>query len=723
MTDTSVNDRERLASRRRAAPPADLRPQSGQLAGAGATRVLAAFGAQVIRIEDPVTKGLWDIVRQLGPYIDGDRGPEGGSGFNNHNVEKLGITLNLRTERGKELLRRAGARSRRGHRELRRRRDGAARLRLRRPQGAPARTSSTCPTAASATAARTARSRSWGPIVQAVCGLTFTSGLPDQQPAGWGYSYMDHTGGYVMAIALLAALYHQRRTGEGQWVDMACIEAAATLNGPALLDGTVNGRPLRRDGSPNSNRSNFPAMAPHGIYPCRERRLAGWPSPAATTPTGARLARACLDDAAWPTGWARPGRARRRRRRAGPSTRDPRRGRRARCRAAGVPVAPVRARRSAATTTSTPPHGACGRRSSTPSTARSASTACRCTCRAPTGSSGAAGRCSARTTTGCFGEVLGLDAGRDRRAARRGGDLMGPLDGRPGGRAGAPACAPGPASCSPTSAPTSSWSSRRAAAPQRTYEPFLDDVPGPERSLWWWHYNTSKRGVVIDPRTTRSDASSWPRLAHGADVVLAGRAARPRRAASATDDRSRSRVVGQRARRARHRPDAAGRGRPGVELRLRRPHAAAGARRRQPGLHTRVALGGDVGARGPAGARALGPRSARRRRRAAPRPTSPPRWRPTAGWRATSRCSARPAATPRDVPSMPTQVLCADGRFVNAGIMRRASRPSSRAILAWLAELGLRDEFELTAFLEMGAGGHRDQLAPRCATTRWCCRW
>ena len=65
----------------------------GQLAGAGATRVLAAFGAQVIRIEDPVTRGLWDIVRQLGPYLDDDRGPDGGAGFNNHNVEKLGITL------------------------------------------------------------------------------------------------------------------------------------------------------------------------------------------------------------------------------------------------------------------------------------------------------------------------------------------------------------------------------------------------------------------------------------------------------------------------------------------------------------------------------------------------------------------------------------------------------------------------------------------------------
>ena len=36
---------------------------------------------------------------------------------------------------------------------------------------------------------------------------------------------------------------------------------------------------------------------------------------------------------------------------------------------------------------------------------------------------------------------------------------------------------------------------------QRTYGPFLDDEPGPERSLWWWHYNTSKRSVVADLTT------------------------------------------------------------------------------------------------------------------------------------------------------------------------------------------------------------------------------
>lgn len=36
---------------------------TGQLAGAGATRFLAAFGAEVIRVEDPVRQGTWDILR------------------------------------------------------------------------------------------------------------------------------------------------------------------------------------------------------------------------------------------------------------------------------------------------------------------------------------------------------------------------------------------------------------------------------------------------------------------------------------------------------------------------------------------------------------------------------------------------------------------------------------------------------------------------------------
>ena len=69
---------------------------TGQLAGAGATRYLAAVGAEVIRVEDPVRQGRWDILRGIAPFIDERRGVEFGGAFNNHNVEKLGVTLNLR---------------------------------------------------------------------------------------------------------------------------------------------------------------------------------------------------------------------------------------------------------------------------------------------------------------------------------------------------------------------------------------------------------------------------------------------------------------------------------------------------------------------------------------------------------------------------------------------------------------------------------------------------
>ena len=239
---------------------------TGQLAGAGATKWLAAFGAEVIRSEDPVKEGTWDILRMMPPFVDERRGVDFGGGFNNHNVEKRGITLNLRTEKGRELLAElvkrsdvvaenfaAGVLAKLGF--------GYERLKELKPDVIYV---SNCGFG------HTGPYRSfktWGPIVQAVSGLTFTSGLPEREPAGWGYSYMDHTGAYYMAIAILLALLHKQRTGEGQWVDLSCTEAGLTLHGPALLDWSVNGRPLRRPGSPHANRSEHPAMAPHGIYP------------------------------------------------------------------------------------------------------------------------------------------------------------------------------------------------------------------------------------------------------------------------------------------------------------------------------------------------------------------------------------------------------------------------------------------------------------------------
>ncbi|MAG29715.1 MAG: carnitine dehydratase [Deltaproteobacteria bacterium] len=239
-----------------------------QLAGAGGTKWLSAFGAEVIRIEDPTNQGSWDVLRNMPPFVDERRGPDFGGAFNNHNVEKLGITLNLKTDRGKELLAEIVAKSDVvsenyaagvldswgfGWERLRSLKEDIIYV-------------SNC---GFGHTGPYGRYKTWGPIVQAMSGLTFTSGMPGMEPAGWGYSYMDHTGGMYMALAILLALVHRQRTGEGQWVDLSCTEAGLSLNGPALLDWTVNGRGMRREGQPNGNRSESPPMAPHGIFECR----------------------------------------------------------------------------------------------------------------------------------------------------------------------------------------------------------------------------------------------------------------------------------------------------------------------------------------------------------------------------------------------------------------------------------------------------------------------
>lgn len=257
---------------------------TGQLAGAGATKWLASFGAEVIRIEDPERQGRWDILRGNAPFKDERRGINLGGAFNNHNTDKTGITINTRTEKGKEVLTRLvsisdavtenfakGVLDKWGF--------GYDALKAIKPDIVYV---SNC---GFGHVGPYSDFKTWGPIVQAVSGLTFTSALPNQAPAGWGFSYMDHTGGYYMAMAILLALIHRQQTGEGQWVDLACTESALSLHGPALLDWTVNANPTRQDVQPSSNRSNFAPMAPHGIYPA-----AGddeW------------IAIACRDDADW----------------------------------------------------------------------------------------------------------------------------------------------------------------------------------------------------------------------------------------------------------------------------------------------------------------------------------------------------------------------------------------------------------------------------------------
>ena len=109
----------------------------------------------------------------------------------------------------------------------------------------------------------------WGPTAQALSGLTFMSGLPGEESAGWGFSYMDHTGGYYGTIAILMAILHRNRSGNGQHLDLSQVEAGIGLTGTEILDHTVNGRDFRREGMPPGNRSPERQFAPHNSFRCK----------------------------------------------------------------------------------------------------------------------------------------------------------------------------------------------------------------------------------------------------------------------------------------------------------------------------------------------------------------------------------------------------------------------------------------------------------------------
>jgi crotonobetainyl-CoA:carnitine CoA-transferase CaiB-like acyl-CoA transferase len=248
------------------------------LAGAGATRMLAAAGAEVIRVE-------WvdklDFVR-LGPpavYREGERhapmvygaGGDASSmpslnrngNFNNINPGKRGIALNLASDRGKELFCDLVAHSDAVLENF----SPTAMTRM----GLPfERLLEYKPdliyVQASGLGRVGSRSRylSYGPTAQAISGLTFQSGLPDREPAGWGFSYMDHAAAYLVALATVRALHQRRRTGASVYVDLAQAGSALFLTGTSALEHSANGRQSSRSG----NTSPYRAAAPHGVYPC-----------------------------------------------------------------------------------------------------------------------------------------------------------------------------------------------------------------------------------------------------------------------------------------------------------------------------------------------------------------------------------------------------------------------------------------------------------------------
>ena len=82
----------------------------------------------------------------------------------------------------------------------------------------------------------------YGHVLQAAAGISHLTAYPGEEPIGTGVAYTDFLVPHFAAAALIAALDHRQRTGEGQNIDFGQMEAAIHATETMVLDYTVNGR-------------------------------------------------------------------------------------------------------------------------------------------------------------------------------------------------------------------------------------------------------------------------------------------------------------------------------------------------------------------------------------------------------------------------------------------------------------------------------------------------
>src|SRR6478752_557666 len=211
----------------------------------------------------------------------------------------------------------------------------------------------------------------------------------------------------------------------------------------------------------------------------------------------------------------------------------------------------------------------------------------------------------------------------------------------------------------------------------RAYGPFADDVDDPERSLWWWYYNTSKRSVVLD-LASPDGVAQLHRLVADADIVLEGE----------TPGALTALGIDQTALRSEHER---------LIWVTVTPFGSEGTRAHEPATDLTLLAGG-----GPAWSCGYDDH------------TLPPvRGGGNQAFHIGSTWAVMGALTAvlaRDVTgpgrhamptiSMPTQMRCADGRYVTTGFPPRSQR-DFESLVEWIETLGYRDEFPETMLLDL----------------------
>jgi len=229
-------------------------------AGSYTTKILADFGADVIKLES--SKRI-DSIRLTPPYKDGKAGVNRSGYFADRNTSKRSFTIDMKHPRAFDIVKRLIVQSDivtnnftpgvmekfgLGYPQVRAMKPDIIYLSMS-MQGAEGPDRDYL---------------GYGSGIASLTGLLHLTGLPGREPAGTGTNYPDHVPNPCHAsFAVMAALRYRRRTGKGQYIDLAQTEPTVGLLGPTLLDLTANGH--NQDCTANQHAW----AAPHGVYPCK----------------------------------------------------------------------------------------------------------------------------------------------------------------------------------------------------------------------------------------------------------------------------------------------------------------------------------------------------------------------------------------------------------------------------------------------------------------------
>ena len=219
-------------------------------AGPSCVRTLADWGADVIRVEPPPGEG----------EIDELLGRREGSDFQNLHRNKRAITLNLKTDEGREVLMRLAEQA---DVVVENMRPGVTRrlgvdfesVRKRNPRivyGSISGFGQYGPYA---------ERPSIDQIAQGMTGIMSVTGIPGQGPVRVGVAVTDIMAGAFLAQGILIALLDREVSGEGRWVQTSLLEAGITLLDFQATRWTMDGKVPPQEG-------NFhPTNTPMGLYP------------------------------------------------------------------------------------------------------------------------------------------------------------------------------------------------------------------------------------------------------------------------------------------------------------------------------------------------------------------------------------------------------------------------------------------------------------------------